>query len=97
MPEVQEAMASQLDSLMKNKDEWMTPELTEKIASHPFLSKALANPECAAALNEFQSNPAQAAAKYGHIPAINEVFKQVLQLLFFLFAELVTLFSHFSS
>ena len=70
-------MAAQLNSLMKNKDQWMTPDLVEKIHSNPVLKQAFSDPRCAAALQEFSTNPAEASKKYAHIPGINEVFRQV--------------------
>ena len=62
---------------MQHKDSWMTPDLTEKMMANPVLKRALSDPMCLSALQEFQTNPGEAAKKYGNIPGLNTMFKEV--------------------
>ena len=77
IPEVQAAMQDQMNNLMSNQDQWMTPELMEKFATNPILRTAMSDPRCISALKEFQTNPSAAAKKYANIPGINDFFKEV--------------------
>jgi hypothetical protein len=77
LPEVQAAMADQMQSLMQNKDQWMTPELIEKMATNPVLRKAFTDPNYQRALQEFQTNPNAAAKKYAGVKEMEDFFHQV--------------------
>ena len=48
--EVQDAMTS---TLLKNKNEWLTPDFMTKLASNPMLIKAFSNPQYMQAFTEF--------------------------------------------
>lgn len=71
--EVQEAMNS---NMMKNKDEWLTPELFQKLAQKPKLLKAFSDPKAMAALTEFGNNPKEAMQKYGNSPEFRELMQE---------------------
>ena len=76
--EVQEAMTS---TLLKKKDEWLTPEFFNKLAGNPKLLQAFQNPQYMAAFSEFGQDPTEAMKKYGGNPefrAILEEFSKVM-------------------
>ncbi|KAI8998121.1 hypothetical protein BC832DRAFT_566225 [Gaertneriomyces semiglobifer] len=58
LPEVQDEMRKTMDKLPQK--EWLTPELLEKVASSPILSKAFADPAFMSATQMLAKNPAQA-------------------------------------
>ena len=61
---------------MKNKDEWLTPELFQKLAQKPKLLKAFSDPKAMAALSEFGNNPKEAMEKYGNSPDFRELMQE---------------------
>ena len=53
------------DNVIKTKDQWLTPELMQKLLAKPQLLAALQDPQFSAVLAELQKNPQVAMQKYG--------------------------------
>jgi hypothetical protein len=72
--EVQEAMKSSASPMAKllSNQEWLTPDLLQKFATNPKLSKGLSDPRFQAAIGEMQKNPKAAMAKFQGDPELSE-------------------------
>ncbi|CAK4078498.1 unnamed protein product [Aphanomyces euteiches] len=75
LPEVQAAM-SEMQNL--KPEDWMTPDLFEKLAKDPKLSQALQNPRFTAAIQEMSTNPTAAMLKYQNDPDVGVMFKDFM-------------------
>lgn len=71
--EVQDAMTGNYE---KAKQDWLTPEFFQKLATNPKLLKAFQNPKYMKAMEEFGKNPQEAMKKYGDNPEFRELMAE---------------------
>lgn len=87
LPELQSALeadqaeAARFGIPQKSKNEWMTPDLLQKIAANPLLRKAFTDPRCQQAMAEMQTNPQEAMKKYGDNPQMREFLQAFMKLM----------------
>jgi hypothetical protein len=62
--------------IMGKKDEWLTPDLLNKIAQKPHLLKFFMDPQFSEAIKLMQKDPEKAKATYGGNPHFNEFIKE---------------------
>lgn len=74
IPEVQEAMKSNIPSL-ENK-EWITDDLLKKIEANPSLAKLLMDPKFTAALSQVQEDPVKAMAMISSNPEMQKALQE---------------------
>lgn len=74
IPEVQEAMKSNIPSL-ENK-EWITDDLLKKIEANPSLAKLLMDPKFTAALSQVQADPVKAMAMLSSNPEMQKALQE---------------------
>lgn len=79
IPEVQEAMKSNIPSL-ENKD-WITEDLLKKIEGNPSLAKLLMDPKFTAALSQVQTDPMKAMAMLSSNPEMQKALQEFSALL----------------
>lgn len=72
LKEVQQAM----NYTTQNTQEWLTPELLQRIAEHPFLAKGMSDPRLMAAVNELQKDASLATTKYKHDQEVQVFFTE---------------------
>jgi hypothetical protein len=65
-----------LGDIMGKKDEWMTPDLLNKIAQKPHLLKYFMDPRFSEAIQLMQKDPNKAKQVYGGNPEFNEFIKE---------------------
>ena len=53
------------ENILKSKDQWLTPDLMQKLLAKPHLLAAFQDPQFSAVLAELQKNPQVAMQKYG--------------------------------
>ena len=63
-PLVFEEVKQAMQYTTSNTQEWLTPELLQKLASHPLLAKGLTDPRFMQAVEELKTNPSLANSKY---------------------------------
>lgn len=73
LSEVQNAMGES-EKVLKNKDDWVTKDLLEKIEKNKSLTQKLQDPKYVQVINEFQKNPQAAMLKYQSSPEIQQFF-----------------------
>lgn len=74
LTEVQEAMQS-AQGFLQDKD-WVTDDLLQKVTANDVLAKRLNDPQFVQAINEFQTNPQAAMAKYQSSPEVQDFLKE---------------------
>ena len=57
-------------------DDWLNDELLKGIMSNDKINRKLNNPQFMAAFGEFQTNPQEAARKYGDNPEMKEFIQE---------------------
>lgn len=67
--------------LQTTKDQWMTPELLNKIQNNPKFIQSFADPEVMQAVALMQANPAQAKEKYKNNKKVTEFFVEFSKLM----------------
>lgn len=72
LKEVQQAM----NYTTQNTQEWLTPELLQRIAEHPFLATGMSNPRLMSAVNELQKDASLAGTKYKHDQEVQVFFTE---------------------
>jgi hypothetical protein len=65
-----------LGDVMGKKDEWLTPDLLNKIAQKPQLLKYFMDPRFTEAIQLMQKDPQKAKETYGSNPEFNEFIKE---------------------
>ena len=63
-------------NIEKNKDQWLTPDLMNKISQSPRLMAAFANPQYMQAFTEMGTHPNETMQKYGNDPKFVELLKE---------------------
>lgn len=74
IPEVQEAMKSNIPSL--ESKEWITDDLLKKIEANPSLAKLLMDPKFTAALSQVQADPVKAMAMLSSNPEMQKALQE---------------------
>jgi hypothetical protein len=72
LKDVQQAM----NYTTQNTSEWMTPELLQRLAEHPFLAQGLSNMRIMSAVTELQKDPSLASTKYKHDQEVQVFFTE---------------------
>ena len=84
LPEVQnkiEAEKAEAAKLGNQQNQWMTPDLLQKIAANPLLRKGFMDPRCQAAMAEMQTNPQAAMLKYGDQPEMKAFLQAFMKMM----------------
>ncbi|KAL3882195.1 hypothetical protein ACJMK2_028563 [Sinanodonta woodiana] len=77
IPEVIQTMKNATSVLQQNTD-WVTDDLMQKIEGNEFLSRCLTDQRFAQAILEFQSNPAEAMAKYQNNAEVQKFLQEFI-------------------
>jgi hypothetical protein len=72
LKEVQEVM----QYTNQHTEEWLTPELIQRLAQHPFLAAGMTNPRLMSAVTELQKDPSLAATKYKYDQEVQIFFNE---------------------
>jgi hypothetical protein len=60
----------------ENTNEWLTPELLQRLVEHPFLAKGLSDQRLMKAVDELQKDPSLATTKYKHDQEVQVFFTE---------------------
>ena len=64
------------DTLIKQKDQWLTPEFMQKLMAKPHLMAAFQSPQFQNVLADMQKDPKAAYAKYGDSPELKSFMEE---------------------
>jgi len=86
MPEVQESIAEQSANAGRaafgiGGDSWVTPDLLQKIAADPVLSKAFTDPRYADVMSAIQADPKAAMLRFGDSPEMQAFMVKFMKLM----------------